>query len=149
MKRSRVFRVLVLFGIGALSTPAFAWGELGHRLVATLADTLGAPLTVDRRDVIDGVALSCQVSTRQRVLGPLALGVTATIGLEIIERRPYVNAFLFLFSDAARLGPREAAESYAELVYEPAGLWRFNGWVEDEYGEFTNWPAPTTVHQGG
>jgi hypothetical protein len=125
--------------------PADEWDAIVDRLVATLAGTLGAPLAVDRRDVIDGVALSCQVSTRQRVLGPLALGVTATIGLEIIERRPYANAFLFLFTETARLGTREAAESYAELVYEPAGHWRFNGWVDDGYGEFTNWPA-TTVH---
>jgi hypothetical protein len=118
------------------------WDAIAQRLVATLAEELGVTFVVHRSDVISGTALSCQVKTAESLGGPLTLGVTATIGLEVIQKRPYVNAFVFLFAGDARLSARGAQESFAELVYAPGGRWRNNGWAVDEYGEFTNRPPP-------
>ncbi|MEU0529653.1 hypothetical protein [Amycolatopsis tolypomycina] len=117
------------------------WAAIVDRLAGTLSDALGVPLRVEGRDVVDDVALTCRVATTSPVAGPLGIGLTATIGLEVIERRPVVNAFVFLFAGGTRLALRGTAESYAELVYEP-GRWRLAAWTEDEYGEFTGRPAP-------
>ncbi|WP_410614863.1 hypothetical protein [Amycolatopsis sp. lyj-109] len=117
------------------------WTAIVDRLIDTLSDALGVPLRVEDRDVIDDVALTCRVATTRPIAGPLGIGLTATIGFEVIERRPVINAFVFLFAEETRLALRGAGESYAELVYEP-GRWRLARWVEDEYGEFTGRPAP-------
>ena len=118
------------------------WNAIVSRLVATLAEAIELPLVVDRFNVIDGVALSCHVETAKSLAGPLAIGVTATIGFELIQQRPHVNALVFLFADGKRLSLRGVEEGFAEFIYESNGRWRLNGWADDEYGEFTNWPAP-------
>jgi hypothetical protein len=117
------------------------WTAIVDRLVGTLSDALGVALRVEGWDVVDDVALTCRVATTRPIAGPLGIGLTATIGFEVIERRPVVTAFVFLFAGGTRLALRGADESYAELVYEP-GRWRLAGWVEDEHGEFTGRPAP-------
>jgi hypothetical protein len=125
-----------------LSRTAEEWDAIVNRLVATLADALGVSLVAHSHEVIDGVALSCRAGTAQPFAGPLTLGISATLGIEIIQERPYVNALLFLFSWGTRLHLRGADESFAELVYRPDGRWHLNGWAEDIYGEFTSRPAP-------
>jgi hypothetical protein len=117
------------------------WTAIVDRLVGTLSDALGVPLRIEGWDVIDDVALTCRVATMRPIAGPLGMGLTATIGFEVIERRPVINAFVFVFAGETRLALRGAGESYAELIYEP-GRWRLTGWVEDEYGEFDGRPAP-------
>jgi hypothetical protein len=118
------------------------WDAIVERLVSTLGDALDLPLVIHRRDVISGVALSCQVKTGAPVAGPLEIGLTATIGFEVIQQRPVVNAFVFLFTGGTRLSARGVEESFAELLYEPGGRWRLHGWAADEYGEFSNRPPP-------
>ncbi|KOX19921.1 hypothetical protein ADK67_32220 [Saccharothrix sp. NRRL B-16348] len=117
------------------------WTAIVDRLVGTLSDALGVTLRVEGWDVVDDVALTCRVATTRPIAGPLGIGLTATIGFEVIERRPVVTAFVFLFAGGTRLALRGADESYAELVYGTDG-WRLAGWAEDEYGEFTGRPAP-------
>jgi hypothetical protein len=127
---------------GAAGRSAEDWDLIEDRLVKTLGEALELPLEVTARYVIDDVALSLRVKTAQSVGGPLAIGLTATIGIQMIDKRPYVNALVFLFTDQTRLCRVGEAGSFAELLYDAGGRWRFNGWAVDEYGEFTNRPPP-------
>jgi hypothetical protein len=127
---------------GAAGRSAEDWDLIEDRLVKTLGEALELPLEVTARYVIDDVALSLRVKTAQSVGGPLAIGLTATIGIQMIDKRPYVNALVFLFTDQTRLCRVGEAGSFAELLYDTGGRWRFNGWAVDEYGEFTNRPPP-------
>jgi hypothetical protein len=121
---------------------AAEWDAIVDGLVTTLGETLTVPLVVESRRVVDDIALSCRVRTGRPVAGPLAIGVTAIIGFEVIRGRPYVNALVFLFAADTRLHLTGAEESYAELVCTPDEGWRLRGWLQDEYGEFTGQPAP-------
>ena len=138
----RTFNDLLFGEALAASRDAADWDAIVDGLVRTLEETLGVPLVVESCDVVDGIALSCRVRTGRPFAGPLAIGVTAIIGFEVIMGRPYVNVLVFLFTADARLHVSGAQESYAELVYTPDEGWRLRGWLEDEYREFTGQPAP-------
>jgi hypothetical protein len=114
------------------------WDVIVDHLVSTLATAIGMPLIVDDRAVVDSQVLSCRVMTTEPVGGPLRLGLTITIGLEIIEAKPFVDAAVFAFSGEVRL----AVDHYAVFRYHDGGRWNFEGWVKDVYGEFHGWPPP-------
>jgi hypothetical protein len=129
----------LIFGEPIPSTrSATDWDVIVDRLVTTFATTLGMQLKVDHRAVIDQQALTCRVMTTESVGGPLRLGLTATVGIDTVDGKPFVDAAVFAFSGTVRLD----VDHYAAFRYRQDGKWEYKGWVKDVYGEFRGWPPP-------
>jgi hypothetical protein len=120
------------------------WSQIITHLVDMLRDYLQQPVEVPDsligESIIDDEAICCPIRSPVPFGGPLAVAWEGTLGLEVIDGRPYISASLFLFSNGNRLVVAGQLGSYLELVYEKAesgvSNWHSLGWIEDIYGEF-------------
>ena len=116
------------------------WSAIINHLTQALSTYLGQTVKLIDSSIIDGEALCCSIRGETMLAGPLELTWEGRLGLELINDRPHVSAFLFLFSQGKRLRTTGQSGSYLLLTYQPdsSGVprWHSDGWQEDVYGEF-------------
>ncbi len=120
------------------------WLAIVDYLVKRLEDYLQQQIEIIDKKIealiIDEEAISCSIRSAVSFGGLLALAWEGRLGMELVEGKPYVSALLFLFSQNKRLAVVGQEASYIQLVYEQSdsseGFWRYQGWLEDVYGEF-------------
>ncbi len=117
--------------------------HLVHSLSTHLKQAVISPTKSADEAVIDKEALCLPVRSATISSDPFAISWTGTLGLEIIDGKPYVSASLFLFSQGRRLSVVRGHGSVLELVYEfdsnGVGDWRDRGWEADEFGEYDDY----------
>ena len=116
------------------------WEAIVRHLTDSLGQLLAVELDVVEFSVVDAVALSCTLQSRNSISGPLDIRLQGLVGIESIDDAPYVYALLFLYSLRHRLAVEGHAASFIDCVYErqdrDVGRWRLKGWRKDEYEEF-------------